>query len=248
MFQSNTSNMKRGVIMSEYKVRLDIFEGPLDLLLYLIKELEIDIYDIPMKVLSEQYMQYIHAMKALEINVASEYLLMASELLKIKSKMLLPEPAILEADEDPRELLVEQLLEYQNYKIYAEELETLMHHQHKIITKVPQQMQEIDMTHTPLQVDLLDLVEAFNKVQARIQMAEETRYVIAREHMSHEAATSYLNTQFKQSKQLTLDVLLSELSGRHQIVSVFVVVLEEIKNRMITMKRNTAEIVLERSS
>lgn len=248
MFQSNTSHMKRGVIMSEYKVRLDVFEGPLDLLLYLIKELEIDIYDIPMKVLSEQYMEYIGAMKALEINVASEYLLMASELLKIKSKMLLPEPAYID-DEDPREMLVEQLLEYQNYKIYAEELEILMHHQHKIITKVPQQMQEIDIEHTPLYVDLLDLVEAFNKVERRIKMAEESTFVIVRERMSHEAATEFLNIQFKQQSKITLDELFSTLPTRHQIVSVFVVVLEDIKNRLITLHRDPSQsILLERSA
>lgn len=241
--------MKRGVIMSEYKVRLDVFEGPLDLLLYLIKELEIDIYDIPMKVLSEQYMEYIGAMKALEINVASEYLLMASELLKIKSYMLLPEPTYIDADEDPREMLVEQLLEYQNYKIYAEELKALMHHQHKIITKVPQQMQEIDIEHTPLHVDLLDLVEAFNKVERRIKMVEASTYVIARERMSHEEAADFLNTQFARQSKLSLDELLSTLPTRHQIVSVFVVVLEDIKNRIITLDRSPAQsILLERST
>lgn len=234
--------------MSEYKVRLDIFEGPLDLLLYLIKELEIDIYDIPMKVLSEQYMSYIQTMKSLEINIASEYLLMASELLKIKSKMLLPEPAYIETEEDPRETLVEQLLEYQNYQLYAEELKSLMHHQHKIITKVPQQMQEIHIEHTPLQVDLLDLVEAFNKVEARIKMTENTTYVIARERFSHEDATAFLNKKFKHQPRLSLEELLSNFSKRHQIVSVFVVVLEEIKNRLITIERDPAQsIVLARS-
>ena len=104
-----------------YEVKLDAFNGPLDLLLHLIQKFEIDIYDIPMKALTEQYMQYIHAMNSLEINVASEYLVMASELLMIKSKMLLPQP---EADEsledDPRDDLVGRLIEYQNYKEYTE--------------------------------------------------------------------------------------------------------------------------------
>ena len=112
--------------MSSYKVRLDVFEGPLDLLLHLIKELEIDIYDIPMKLLTEQYMEYINQMKVLELNVAADYLVMASELLKIKSHMLLPEPPIVEDDyEDPREALMTQLIEYQNYKQYAEELKQI---------------------------------------------------------------------------------------------------------------------------
>ncbi|MGO2108479.1 MAG: segregation and condensation protein A, partial [Staphylococcus equorum] len=104
-----------------YEVKLDAFNGPLDLLLHLIQKIEIDIYDIPMKSLTEQYMQYIHAMNQLEINVASEYLVMASELLMIKSKMLLPQSEeVDELEEDPREDLVGRLIEYQNYKEYTE--------------------------------------------------------------------------------------------------------------------------------
>lgn len=103
-----------------YEVKLDAFNGPLDLLLHLIKEFEIDIYDIPMKALTEQYMQYIHAMNKLEINLASEYLVVASELLMIKSRMLLPEKNQSDfEEEDPRDELVEKLIEYQNFKAYA---------------------------------------------------------------------------------------------------------------------------------
>ena len=104
-----------------YEVKLDAFNGPLDLLLHLIQKFEIDIYDIPMKSLTEQYMQYIHAMNQLEINVASEYLVMASELLMIKSKLLLPQTETeIELEDDPREDLVGRLIEYQNYKEYTE--------------------------------------------------------------------------------------------------------------------------------
>lgn len=104
-----------------YEVKLDAFNGPLDLLLHLIQKYEIDIYDIPMKSLTEQYMQYVHAMKQLEINVASEYLVMASELLMIKSKLLLPQHDVDDnLEEDPREDLVGRLIEYQNYKEYTQ--------------------------------------------------------------------------------------------------------------------------------
>ena len=104
-----------------YEVKLDAFNGPLDLLLHLIQKFEIDIYDIPMKSLTEQYMQYIHAMNQLEINVASEYLVMASELLMIKSKLLLPQhDEEDDMEDDPREELVGRLIEYQNYKEYTE--------------------------------------------------------------------------------------------------------------------------------
>lgn len=103
-----------------YEVKLDAFNGPLDLLLHLIQKFEIDIYDIPMQALTEQYMQYVHAMKQLEINIASEYLVLASELLMIKSKMLLPQSTSdMDVDDDPREDLVGRLIEYQNYKEYT---------------------------------------------------------------------------------------------------------------------------------
>ena len=94
-----------------YEVKLDAFNGPLDLLLHLIQKIEIDIYDIPMKALTEQYMQYIHTMNQLEINIASEYLVMASELLMIKSKMLLPQTNEVEdLDDDPRDEFVDRLI------------------------------------------------------------------------------------------------------------------------------------------
>ena len=129
--------------MKGYEVKLDAFHGPLDLLLHLIRELEIDIYDIPMSVLTEQYMNYIQKMNALEINVASEYLVMASELLRIKSKMLLPEPPLEEFDEDPREELVTQLLDYQNYKMYSEELKQLKEEAEKYLVKAPHEFDEV---------------------------------------------------------------------------------------------------------
>src|SRR5690606_30870527 len=102
--------------MEAYKVKIDAFEGPLDLLLHLINSYEIDIYDIPVAQITEQYMIYIHTMQKLELDIASEYLVMAATLLAIKSQMLLPNPEIDEIEdeyeEDPREELVKRLIEY----------------------------------------------------------------------------------------------------------------------------------------
>lgn len=117
-----------------YEVKLDAFNGPLDLLLHLIHKYEIDIYDIPMKALTEQYMQYVHAMKEVEINIASEYLVMASELLMIKSRLLLPQQETEnDLEEDPREDLVGRLIEYQNYKEYSLLLTELKKNENYII-------------------------------------------------------------------------------------------------------------------
>ena len=107
--------------METISLKLDVFEGPLDLLLHLIQQLEIDIYDIPIAAVTEQYMNFIHAMKTLELEVAGEYLVMAATLMSIKSQMLLPKPEVAfeyddEEGEDPRDALVQQLLEYRKYK------------------------------------------------------------------------------------------------------------------------------------
>ena len=108
-----------------YAIKLDIFEGPLDLLLYLIKKNEIDIYNIPIATITEQYLQYIKMIKSLNLDLAGEYLVMASTLIHIKSKMLLPEPEEPdeEDEEDPRAELVRQLLEYQAFKEAAANLQ-----------------------------------------------------------------------------------------------------------------------------
>jgi segregation and condensation protein A len=103
------------------KIRLDIFEGPLDLLIYLIKKDHLNIYDIPITKVIDQYLQFLELMKLLDINIASEYLVMAANLISIKSKMLLPQqqPAE-EPEEDPREELIKRLLEYEKFKEAAE--------------------------------------------------------------------------------------------------------------------------------
>src|SRR5690606_27811042 len=108
-----------------YEVKLDSFEGPLDLLLHLINKYEIDIYDIPVAQITAQYMEYIHAMQELELNIASEYLVIAATLLEIKSKMLLPKQEVSlddEYEEDPREELMNRLIEYRKFKDAATHL------------------------------------------------------------------------------------------------------------------------------
>ena len=110
---------------TDYAIKLDIFEGPLDLLLYLIKKNEIDIYNIPVALITKQYLEYLNIIKSLNLDLAGEYLVMASTLIHIKSRMLLPvpeEPSAEELEDDPRAELVRQLLEYQAFKDAAAEL------------------------------------------------------------------------------------------------------------------------------
>ncbi|MCG1009068.1 segregation/condensation protein A [Salinicoccus sp. ID82-1] len=223
--------------MNGYKVQLDVFEGPLDLLLHLIKELEIDIYDIPMKTLTRQYMEYIDEMKELEINVASEYLVMASELLKIKSRMLLPEPSHMEEEyEDPRESLMEQLIEYQNYKQYAEQLAEMKMENEKLYIKAPHEFEEADTDNTPLDISLADLVAAYQKVRARVAVDRPKNITIKREPVSREAAETFLRSRFAQKQVLKIDELFTFTESRQKIVAVFIVVLEYIKDRQLAIR------------
>ena len=127
----------------DYKVTIDNFDGPLDLLLHLIKEQDIDIYDIKIEDITKQYLDYIKAMKELNLSIASEYLVMASELVEIKSKMLLPKRSADlsdEYEEDPREVLIERLLLYKQYKEVTSDFKNLEKERKLILTKNPENL------------------------------------------------------------------------------------------------------------
>lgn len=150
------------------ELKLDIFEGPLDLLLHLIKENKMDIFDIEVNVITDQYLSYIHSFEKQSLEGASLYLVMASELIELKARMLLPRPVkevLEEEDDDPRESLVSRLLEYQAYKEISKELKEKEETRKEIHTKLPTYYQE----EFPLELggSLDSLVEAFQKFLAR---------------------------------------------------------------------------------
>lgn len=153
-------------MMQEINVKLDVFEGPLDLLLHLIQKLEIDIYDIPIADVTKQYMDYIHTMQHLELEIAGEYLLMAATLMAIKSQMLLPKPEIIydveeDFEEDPREALVNQLLEYRKYKYAAEKLSVKESERNLHYTREPSLLEEYEEEQTPLPAGKFNTIDLF---------------------------------------------------------------------------------------
>lgn len=161
-----------------YKVRLDVFEGPLDLLLHLINRLEIDIYDIPMAQLTDQYLKHLQAMRVLRLDELSEYLVLAATLIEIKSKTLLPrheDEALEDIDDyddedDPRDELVQRLIDYRKYKEAAESLKQSADDRAEHFTKVPEQLAQISEVvavdqEQPLNV--FDLIGAFQKMMER---------------------------------------------------------------------------------
>ncbi len=160
--------------MEEINIKLAVFEGPLDLLLHLIKQLEIDVYDIPIAAITEQYMAYIHTMKFLALEVAGEYLVMAATLMAIKSQMLLPKQELAveieEYEEDPRDVLVAQLVEYRKYKYAAEQLSEKAEERSLYYTKDPMDVDAYkaqDDHLTANQFNTIDLFMAFQKMIAK---------------------------------------------------------------------------------
>lgn len=154
-----------------YQVRIENFEGPLDLLLHLIKKNEINIYDIPVALIANQYLEYIEAMKSLNLNVAGDFLVMAATLLQIKSKMLLPPDEAVEDEEegpDPREELVRRLLEYKAYKEAARQLDGQEQQWREMFSREQGAAEPINSEEMPLEnVSLFDLVDALQGILDR---------------------------------------------------------------------------------
>ncbi len=178
-----------------YKVRLDVFEGPLDLLLHLINRLEIDIYDIPMAELTDQYIEHLHAMRVLQLDKLSEYLVLAATLIEIKSKMLLPvhenddfsEDDHYELEDDPRDELVARLIEYRKYKEAAESLKSSAENRSDYFTKAPEdigQYGEIVTVGQEEDLNVYDLIGAFQKMMERNRLRAPLTASIAKTEQS----------------------------------------------------------------
>lgn len=227
----------------QYEVQLDAFVGPLDLLLHLIKEYEIDIYDIPMSELTHQYMSYIHAFESLEINLASEYLVMACELIRIKSELLLPVDDDIEVD-DPREELVEQLLEYDNYKQSAQLLEEKYNERLLYVSKTPMDLTPYSNSQVELSDDLSlsDLIISYQRVKQRKKMIQQDEVVIYEDQYSvaemNRLIYNHLDSSDREYIQFSnLANVIQHING---IVTIFIAMLEMIKHQQIIIKQEKA--------
>jgi segregation and condensation protein A len=243
--------------MMQYNVKIEAFEGPLDLLLHLINRLEIDIYDIPVAEITEQYLMYIHAMKELQLDVASEYLVMAATLLAIKSKMLLPkheeeleDDFEFDDDGDPRNELVERLIEYKKFKEAASDLKTLEEERGLMYTKPPSDLteyaQEVNSENTNLDISLYDMLGAFQKLLRRKKLQRPISTKIARQEISIEKRMEEVMTFLKESGSRKKFNDLFPESDREHIVVTFLAILELIKRKEIDIEQeqNFAEIYM----
>ena len=219
---------------SAYTVRLEMFEGPLDLLLHLIHKNELDIINIPIALITEQYLEYLKLMKILNLDVAGEYLLMAYTLLHIKSKMLLPASSEEEEEEgeDPRAELVRRLLEYQQYKEAAAELEEKPMLNRDVFLRSALMDIEESPEEERIEVSLFELLEAFRKL---LESAKpEVFHEVVLDHLSvEERIQEILSLLQRENRSMTFTLLFPEEASRRVIVVTFLAILELVKMRRI---------------
>ena len=218
-----------------YQLDLDAFEGPLDLLLFLIRRHQIDIFDIPMSFICERYLEYMDRMKDLNIDVAAEFMFMAAELLHIKSKMLLPQPEELEDDEetDPRADLVRRLLEYQKYKEAAEAIARFEWLGRDTFGREPEKI-PIDRGALPLrEVGVFALIEAFDTILQK-KRPELLHQVMMEEVSIAERLRSFVQ-KLAGKDQVRFEEMLGVVHTRIDIVVSFLAMLEMTKMRMLSI-------------
>jgi segregation and condensation protein A len=216
-----------------YRVKLEIFEGPLDLLLYLIKKDEVDIYDIPIARITEQYLGYLTLMQELDIAVAGDFLVMSATLIYIKSKLLLPpDPAGEgEADlhEDPRAELVERLLEYQKYKAAANMLYTRGELEAACYTRGPL---ETDAHNPEVAATVFDLLRVFREILKRAE--SEAELEIQRDEVTMAEKVAQIRAALAQGEEINVRELFLRARSKRELIVTFLAFLEMVKLAEIT--------------
>ncbi|WP_332649321.1 segregation/condensation protein A [Lysinibacillus sp. 54212] len=231
-----------------YEVKLEAFSGPLDLLLHLIHRLEIDIYDIPMAELTGQYIDHIHAMQVLELNEASEYLVMAATLLAIKSRMLLPihegelEETEFDLDSpDPRDELVTRLIEYKKYKEAATNLQTLEAERSQVYTRPPADLSDLmpdeQLALFDPNVNVYDMLSAFQKLLRRKQLKKPLQTRVTRQEISiKDRMYSVVDSLKRSGGRMTFSELFP-YEDKQSLIVTFLSLLELMKRQVVFVEQ-----------
>jgi len=253
---SNTYSVGEGIMA--YNVKIQVFEGPFDLLFHLIEKNQIDIYDIPMTEITEQYISYIDSLEELNLDITSEFLVMAATLIEIKSRMLLPiqvvEDTQLEIEDlDPRGELVRRLLEYKKYKAAAEELKDkeqryqriyFKHKEELIFDEVEEALSIIDCIHTQ------DLLLALNKCierKSKTISPQKTIREMQRDVITIDDKIKDIIKLLNRESKVLFQNMFSDLSTKLEIITTFLALLELIKLKEVIVKQNIAytDIIIE---
>lgn len=228
----------------EYKIILESFEGPFDLLFHLIEKAEVDIYDIPIAKIADQYIEYIEKMDELDLDITSEFLVMASTLVEIKSKMLLPkqekEGIQLEFEEtDPREELVRRLMEYKKYKEAAKYLKEKEEVQKTIFYKPKEEIDDFvedgDTSKLLEGLQLCDLIKALDSVIKRVSKNNKKMNIeeIRRDEITIEEGMHEITLLLKEKKQVEFNDCFKDNTSRANIIVLFISILELMKLKLI---------------
>ena len=229
-----------------YKIKLEIFEGPFDLLLYLIKKNELNVYDIPIATILEQYLQYLELTRLLDLNIAGEFIVMAATLMQIKSKMLLPQETnpldeLLEEEKDPRVELVKRLLEYRQFKEAAGELR-LKERARQDIFKRQAVLEDKESGESFFEASLFDLINAFSK--ALKDVPKELFYEVIKDEFTVEGKVHELLHMFRDKARVKLTELFFQAKSKLEIITTFLAVLEliRLKEVLVVQKSVFGEI------
>ena len=227
-----------------YKIKLDVFEGPLDLLLYLVKKDHLNICDIPIAALVEQYLQYLELMRLLDLNIAGEFLVMASTLIQIKSRMLLPAQAPQEGEpeeEDPRQELMQKLLEYQKFKEAASVLRQKELDRQNVFTRAPAAT-FLENQEVYFEASVFDLISAFSR--AIKEIPRELFYEVIKDEFTVEEKLHDLLHLFLNEPVFSLSVLFTKAKNQIEMVVTFLAILEliRLKEIVIVQKEPFGEI------
>jgi segregation and condensation protein A len=228
--------------LEAYPVKLDGFTGPLDLLLHLIKKHEVNIYDIPIALITRQYLEYLTVMEELNLDVAGEFLVMAATLIHIKSRMLLPRPAPEQedAEEDPREALVRRLIEHQKFKAAAE----MLHDKETVRSAQWTRPDEVvapiagEKPEPELEVDLFSLINAFRAVVERAK--QRPKMYLPGEQVSIESRIEELLGRLSETEACGFEDLFEDVATRGDMIVTFLALLEMIRLKVVRVFQSGA--------
>lgn len=232
---------------------LEVFEGPLDLLLYLIKKNKISIYDIPIAEISAQYNEYLEGLEKSNLEVTSEFVVMAAQLLYIKSRMLLPKPETGEDETDPRAELVEKLLEYSKYKAASKFLEERESIGKNTFFKQKDKIENVKIENVIENATLNDLFEIVKELltmraeEENVPVKKLLSDIVTHEVVSVGAKIDFIKHKLMKTKKCGFTEIFHGLPSRAHIVAMFLGVLELVKNAEISVMRNNGDIILVRN-
>ncbi len=218
-----------------YQLKLAVFEGPFDLLLYLIRKNQIDIYDIPIAQITEEYLEYIEMMKKLNLNIASEFIVIAATLIYIKSKMLLPKDELLEQEEeDPREGLVRHLIEYNTFKEVSENLRVYETKKRDLFERLyPINVAKEDKE---LNLDIYALVKAMDGILGRIR--ERKLVIIPGETVKVKDRVEELVNNLKRNESASFFDMARKRENKPSVIALFLAILELLRLKVVSIKQD----------